>query len=86
MFANALAAETPLTSAAIEAPDLLADLIGRPARNPDEAVLASLLLSRAAATALALAATKARPEFAWRCTALAQLINDGLRKQFEVER
>ena len=62
------------------------DLLGPRARDPDGAVLESILLARAAAAAFGVSARRARPQLSWRCVKMADHIAGGLRRYFTVKR
>jgi hypothetical protein len=59
------------------------ELLGPIAQNPDEAVLEAVLLARVVAGHFAAVTPFARPEFAWRCDAMAKHVATGIKKYFE---
>ena len=58
-------------------------LLGPVAERPDEAVYESVILARSVASQFAAIAPFARPEFGWRCEAMAQHIAAGVKRWFE---
>ena len=58
-------------------------LLGRVAQRPDEAVYEAVILARSVASQFAAIAPFARPEFGWRCDAMAQHIAAGVKRWFE---
>jgi predicted nucleic acid-binding Zn ribbon protein len=73
----------PLPGAAELAPE---DLLGPRARDPDEAVVESIVLARGAAAAFGLSAQRARPQLSWRCAKMADHIAAGLDRYFRPQR
>jgi hypothetical protein len=53
--------------------------------DPDEAVLQAVMNARALAAAFGIVSSAARPQFAWRCEAMADHIAAGLKKWFVFE-
>ena len=58
-------------------------LLGPVAQRPDEAVYEAVILARSVASQFAAVAPFARPEFSWRCEAMARHIADGVKRWFE---
>jgi hypothetical protein len=59
------------------------ELLGPSAKDPDAAVLQTVLMARAVAAEFGVAAQIARRQFSWRCEAMANHIAEGLKTYFE---
>ena len=59
------------------------DILGPKGRDPDEAVVESIMLARAAAAAFGVSGRRARPQLSWRCSRMADHIAAGLDRYFK---
>jgi hypothetical protein len=59
------------------------DILGPRARDPDEAVVESIMLARAVAAAFGVSSRRARPQLSWRCRRMADHIASGLDRYFK---
>jgi len=70
--------------AALRAAPDAREVVGLTARDPDEAVVESVILARSAAASFGVSAKTARPQLAIRCERMADHIAAGLRQYFKV--